>query len=162
MPERSTLSAAVQGAFELPATVRGIGRVTGITALAATGLLWAACNDTNHPLRQADEPQAVIIDTDAGADDLMALAFLLASPGVHIEGITVGTGLAHVGPGARNVLRLLQVAGRSDIPVCIGRSTPLAGGRAFPQAWRALTDELPGVDLPTGQRPVQEQSAVNL
>jgi pyrimidine-specific ribonucleoside hydrolase len=94
------------------------------------------------------QPHPLIIDTDVGVDDLMAIAFLLASPHVRIEAITIGTGLANTGAGAHNVLKLLALAGRDDIPVYVGRSTPLAGDRAFPDEWRALSDELPGVDLP--------------
>lgn len=94
------------------------------------------------------EPHPLIIDTDVGVDDLMAIAFLLASPDVRIEAITIGIGLANTDAGAHNVLRLLALAGRDDIPVYLGRSTPLAGDRAFPDEWRALSDELPGVDLP--------------
>lgn len=94
----------------------------------------------------------LIIDTDAGSDDLLALAFLLSLPDVRIEAIAIGTGLAHAQAGARNVLRFLQLGGRADIPVYVGREDPLEGGRAFPAEWRTMTDELPGVDLPAAQR----------
>ena len=101
----------------------------------------------------------VIIDTDAGPDDMMALAFLLSSPGVTIEAVTVGTGLAHIDAGARNVLRLLDHAGRPDVPVYGGRTTPLAGDRAFSDAWRTMSDTLPGVHLPGTSRTREVQPA---
>jgi inosine-uridine nucleoside N-ribohydrolase len=53
-----------------------------------------------------DQTNSIIIDTDAGSDDLMAIAFLLAHPSVHIEAITVANGLAHVDAGASNIVRL--------------------------------------------------------
>jgi len=103
----------------------------------------------------------VIVDTDAGTDDLLALAFLLARSDVHIEAITVVNGMAHVPTGAANVLALLQFAGRTDIPVYAGSGVPLAGHAAFPAAWRKISDDLPGVDLPKAQAKPQAQSAVS-
>ncbi len=69
----------------------------------------------------------ILIDTDAGSDDFMAVALLLSDPGVPIDAITVVNGLAHVDSGARNMGRLLDLAGRGRVPVFAGRSTPLRG-----------------------------------
>ena len=47
----------------------------------------------------------LVIDTDVGSDDLMAMAYLLANPDVQVDAITVsGTGLVHCDAGVRNVL----------------------------------------------------------
>lgn len=92
---------------------------------------------------------SLIIDTDAGVDDLLAIAFLLTQQSVTIEAITVVNGLAHVPAGARNVLRLLEVAGNPDIPVYMGAKKPMPGGTDFPEVWRRTADELPGVALPS-------------
>ncbi len=94
----------------------------------------------------------MIIDTDAGSDDLMAIAFLLGRPDVRVEAITVVNGLAHVRPGARNIARLLELADRRDIPVYVGRSIPLEGRAQFPARWRRDSDRLPGVHLPASSR----------
>jgi len=94
----------------------------------------------------------VLIDTDAGSDDFMAIAFLLSHPSVRIEAITVANGMAHVEPGARNLVRLLELAGRREIPVFAGRSAPLRGKAEFPAEWRRISDELPGVALPAASR----------
>lgn len=90
----------------------------------------------------------IVIDTDAGTDDFMAIAWLLSLRGVHIEAITVVHGLAHVKEGARNLRRLLRVAEREDIPVFEGEARPLSGSREFPAPWREFTDNLRGVRLP--------------
>jgi inosine-uridine nucleoside N-ribohydrolase len=50
-------------------------------------------------------PPGIIIDTDAGSDDFLAIAFLLSHPSVHIDAITIANGLAHVDAGARNLTR---------------------------------------------------------
>ena len=115
-------------------------------------------SQTQH--RPAPMPRAVIIDTDAGSDDLMAIAFLLSRPDVHVEAITIVNGEAHVQAGGRNVLRLLELAGRRDVPVFLGRETPLSGNAEFPGEWRRTSDELPGVTLPEPTRAVESRSAV--
>jgi pyrimidine-specific ribonucleoside hydrolase len=89
----------------------------------------------------APGPLRVIVDTDAGSDDVMAIAFLLAHTGVRIEAITVANGLAHVEPGARNMARLAATA-RAAIPVYAGRRKPLAGSNEFPREWRRQSDGL--------------------
>src|ERR1700716_2161652 len=85
-------------------------------------------------------PRTLIVDTDAGTDDLMALAFLLSRSDVNLEAITVVSGLANVHAGAMNILRLLEVAGKRDIPVYEGAEATPPGGNAFPDQWRLLAD----------------------
>ena len=108
----------------------------------------------------AAEPVPVIIDTDCGRDDFMAIAFLLARQDVRIEAVTVANGLAHVRAGAGNVARLLELGGRGDVPVYIGRETPMRGHAAFPDAWRTSSDKLlNGLKLPRARRAPEKQSA---
>jgi pyrimidine-specific ribonucleoside hydrolase len=114
---------------------------------------------TQTPRRAIALPHTVIIDTDAGGDDLMAIAFLLSRPEIHVEAITVVNGEAHVQAGGRNILRLLELAGRRDVPVFLGRDTPLTGNAEFPAEWRRVSDELPGVTLPDPTRVIESQSA---
>jgi pyrimidine-specific ribonucleoside hydrolase len=108
------------------------------------------------PLRRA-----VIVDTDAGSDDLIAIAFLLSRPDIHVEAITIENGMAHVAAGGRNVLRLLTRAGRNDVPVYLGRETPLSGTQEFPAEWRRAADDLSGVKLPEPAHAVDPRSAAD-
>jgi pyrimidine-specific ribonucleoside hydrolase len=108
------------------------------------------------PLRRA-----VIVDTDAGANDLMAIAFLLSRSDIHVEAITIVNGMAHVPAGGRNVLRLLALAGRNDIPVFLGRDSPLSGNQEFPAEWRRASDELPGITLPEPKRSAESRDATD-
>lgn len=101
-----------------------------------------------NPELRAQDGLPIIIDTDAGTDDFMAIAYLLSQPRLPIEAITVVHGLAHVRQGANNIRRLLQLAGREDIPVFEGEERPLRGSRTFPAAWRLMTDKLVDVQLP--------------
>lgn len=111
--------------------------------------------------RPAPLRRSVIVDTDAGADDLMAIAFLLSRPDIHLEAITIVNGRAHVPAGGRNVLRLLTLAGRNDVPVFLGRETPLSGDQEFPAEWRRAADELPGITLPEPTRSPESRSAAD-
>jgi len=103
----------------------------------------------------------ILIDTDAGSDDIMAVALLLSHPNLAIDAITVVNGTAHVDAGARNMGRLLDLAGRRQVPVLAGRSTPMRGVNAFPAEWRKIADDLPGVPLPTASRPPENKRAAD-
>jgi len=103
----------------------------------------------------------VLIDTDAGSDDVMAVALLLSDPTVPLDAITVVNGLAHVDAGARNMGRLLDLAGRGRVPVFAGKSTPLRGSAEFPAEWRKISDDLPGVPLPPVSRSPEKKRAAD-
>ncbi len=109
---------------------------------------------------QVQRKPPVIIDTDVGTDDLMAISYLLAGGEVDIRAITVVNGLCHVEKGAKNVLGLLELAGGRAIPVYIGEARPLAGSAAFPEDWRRLSDDAPGMELPQSTRAPENKSAV--
>jgi purine nucleosidase len=69
-------------------------------------------------------PIPIVIDTDIGddPDDALALMLALASPEVDVRGVTIVSG--DVAWRARIATRLLGMAGRSDIPVFLGRGKP--------------------------------------
>src|SRR5579864_7802679 len=129
--------------------------------LAILAFLCPAQFAAQTPPRPSPLRRAVIVDTDAGTDDLMAIAFLLSRSDIHVEAITIVNGMAHVPAGGRNVLRLLALAGRTDIPVFLGRETPLSGNNEFPAEWRRASDELPGISLPDATRAPESRSAVD-
>lgn len=105
----------------------------------------------------------LLVDTDVAPDDLVAIAFLLASPRVDVEAITVsGTGEAHCGTGVDVVLRLLERLDAPPIDVACGRETPIAGDHAFPDAWRANADDGSGLELPSTSRTPFAGTAVEL
>ncbi len=82
----------------------------------------------------------VIIDTDMGTDDMMAIALLLAHREIRIEAITVVDGVAHIRQGAANARRLVAASGRTGIQVFEGRGVPLQFTRDFPKEWRKTAD----------------------
>jgi inosine-uridine nucleoside N-ribohydrolase len=120
-----------------------------VFALLSPGV---AAGASAHPL---------VIDTDCGTDDLIAIAFLLSRKDVRIEAIVTVNGLAHACKGAENILRLLELAGRTAIPVYAGRSKPEVGGAEFPSEWRRESDELTGVPLPAAARRPESEDGVD-
>lgn len=116
----------------------------------------------DHPMTAA-RARLLLIDTDVARDDLVAIAFLVTSPEVEIEAVTVsGTGEAHCGSGVDVVLRLLERLEAPDIDVACGRETPIAGDHAFPDAWRSGVDDGSGLALPSTSRQPFAGSAVQL
>ncbi len=70
-------------------------------------------------------PSRVIIDTDPGVDDAFALLLAMRSPELKIEGITAVAGNVPLDLTLPNALRMVEIAGRKDIPVAAGAKAPL-------------------------------------
>lgn len=70
-------------------------------------------------------PSRVIIDTDPGVDDALALLLAMRSPELKIEAITPVAGNVPLELTLPNALRLVEIAGRTDIPVAAGARAPL-------------------------------------
>jgi purine nucleosidase len=62
----------------------------------------------------------LVIDTDGGTDDAVALWWALLDPRVEVVGILVTWGNVSREVAATNVFRVLQAAGRADVPVALG------------------------------------------
>jgi inosine-uridine nucleoside N-ribohydrolase len=70
-------------------------------------------------------PIPVLIDCDPGHDDAMAILLALASPEVEVLGLTTVHGNTSLQNTTANALRVLELAGREDIPVAAGADRPL-------------------------------------
>jgi purine nucleosidase len=68
----------------------------------------------------------MVIDTDGGIDDASALWWALTSPEVELVGVTTVHGNIDAVTAAANVCRILEAAGRPDIPVAVGADEPFA------------------------------------
>ncbi|CAB0558816.1 nucleoside hydrolase [Corynebacterium diphtheriae] len=68
----------------------------------------------------------IILDLDTGIDDALALAYTLGSPELDLIGVTATYGNVLVETGVRNDLALLELFGRSDVPVFAGEPHALA------------------------------------
>ena len=67
----------------------------------------------------------IVIDCDPGHDDAIAILLALGSPEVELRGITTVAGNQTLEKTTRNALKVLEVAGRTDIPVAAGADRPL-------------------------------------
>ena len=72
-------------------------------------------------------PQKILIDTDPGVDDTMAILFALRSPELEVVGMTAVFGNAYVDTAALNALRLIELEGHEHIPVAKGTGRPIVG-----------------------------------
>lgn len=70
-------------------------------------------------------PLPIVIDTDPGIDDVVALALAVCSPELDILAITTSYGNAPLAATTRNVRELLGILGRDDIRVVPGTDRPL-------------------------------------
>ncbi len=67
----------------------------------------------------------IILDCDPGHDDAIALLLALASPEVELLGVTTVHGNQTLDKTTENALRVLELVGRSDVPVARGADRPL-------------------------------------
>ncbi len=91
---------------------------TGETAVAEA--------ETAQPTDAAAQKRKLIIDTDTGGDDAVALIIAAKDPNVDILGVTVSEGNVSLEQAVRNALMTLETAG-SDAPVYAGAETSFSG-----------------------------------
>ena len=99
----------------------------------------------------------VIIDTDPGIDDAAAIFFALNSPEIRVEALTVVFGNVALDQCAENALRILEAAGREDIPVYKGAGRPFGLGEPDFARYIHGSDGLGDANLPS--RPHRSNSA---
>ena len=118
---------------------------------------WVFAPPVTHPLasQSSSKPQRIILDTDPGVDDAIAFFLALRSPELKVEAITPVSGNVPLSLTLPNALRLLEIAGRSDIPVAAGASNPLV--RRLVTCLAHGNNGLGGVEFPEPKtKPVAE------
>ena len=104
-------------------------------------------------------PRRVIIDTDPGVDDAFALLLAMRSPELKIEGITPVAGNVPLELTLPNALRMVEIAGRTDIPVAAGASHPLER-RLVTATYAHGENGLGGAEFPAPKtRPIADPAA---
>lgn len=103
----------------------------------------------------------IIIDTDPGVDDALAIFYALRAQSLPVLGLTTVYGNAPVTTCTDNALNLLAAAGYDAIPVAMGADRPLVqafhGGAAFVHG----DDALGNLHLPAPtQRPLDQHAAL--
>src|SRR3954451_2246851 len=107
-------------------------------------------------------PQArkIIIDTEPGQDDAVAILLALASPELDVLGITAVAGNVPLALTEKNARRICELAGRSDLKVHPGAARPLVRGLVTAEHVHGKTG-LDGSDLPEPRMPLQDRHAVD-
>ena len=142
------------------------------TGLAVAGTM--GCLAASHPLSAHElaaragaaksplstwapgRPRRIIIDTDPGIDDAMAIFLALRSPELKVEAITPVAGNVPLDLTLPNALRLVEIAARTDIPVAAGASHPLVRRLATAGHVHGVNG-LAGVDFPAPKnKPARE------
>ena len=98
----------------------------------------------------AQTPRRVIIDTDPGVDDAMAILLALNSPELKVEALTVVPGNVDGRQGLENALKIVSLAGRCDVVVASGAQHPLNQKLITAQFWHGKNG-LAGVELPSSK-----------
>ena len=129
--------------------------LTAATCISIPSLLAASAQQ-----KPATESTAhrVIIDTDPGVDDAFALLLAMHSKELNIEAITAVSGNVPLELTLANALRLVEIGGRSDIPVAGGAAHPLVR-RSVTAAYAHGENGLAGVEFPEARiKPVGEHA----
>lgn len=102
----------------------------------------------------------IIIDTDPGQDDAVAILLALASPELDVLGITCVAGNVPLPLTQRNALTICELAGRTDMRVFAGCDRPLVRKLVTAENVHGKTG-LDGVTLPEPVMALQDQHAVD-
>ena len=106
-------------------------------------------------------PRKIIIDTDPGQDDAVAILVALANPDMFdILGITAVAGNVGLKLNAQNALKVVELGGRPEIPVYAGCADPLQRVLVTAEHVHGQTG-LDGPELPEPEIKLQEQHGVD-
>jgi len=92
-------------------------------------------------------PRKVIIDTDPGTDDAMAIMLALNSPELDVRAFTVVPGNVTAAQGLENALKMVSLANRCEIPVAAGAQHPLFQKLITAEFWHGKNG-LANIELP--------------
>jgi purine nucleosidase len=105
------------------------------------GALLCVCASGLH----AQGKRKVIVDQDAsgpGGSDMQAILSIVNSPDTDVLGITILTGDAWRDEEVAHTLRLMEIIGRTDIPVVPGAAFPLVNSKEYIQKWETMYGKL--------------------
>ncbi len=102
----------------------------------------------------------IIIDTDPGQDDAVAILLALASPELQVLGLTIVAGNVPLALTAQNARKICELVGRDDVPIYAGCDAPIARALVTAEYVHGKSG-LDGVDLPAPRMPLQPGHAVD-
>lgn len=102
--------------------------------------------------------EKIIIDTDPGIDDAMAIFFAFQSPDLEVLGLTSVFGNVPVKMAAQNALTLCEIANK-DVPVCEGMKLPWIGPESSYAHFVHGDDGFGNIDHPASDRELDPRSS---
>lgn len=105
-------------------------------------------------------PQKIIIDTDPGQDDALAILLAFGSPELEVLGITAVAGNVPLALTQLNARKICELADRAETKVFAGAIRPLVRQLVTAEEVHGKTG-LNGPDLPEPRMPLQKQHAVD-
>jgi len=113
------------------------------------------------PLAARHGPAPLILDCDPGHDDALAIIVALARPELELLAVTTVAGNAGLDATTRNALRVLTLAGRTDLPVAAGAARPLVRSLHVASNVHGASG-LEGADLPEPVFAARPEGAIEL
>ncbi len=104
-------------------------------------------------------PTPIVLDCDPGHDDAIAILLALASPEIELVGVTTVSGNQTLDKTTNNALRVLELGGRSDVPVYAGADAPIVRQRDVAAHVHGESG-LDGPDLPQPSHRPRSEHAV--
>ena len=101
----------------------------------------------------------IILDVDTGVDDALALLFAALHPDVELLGVTCVGGNTSLANVVDNTLRVLALAGATEVPVAAGAARPLLEP-ARDASYVHGANGLAGIELPDAERTVETEGAI--
>src|SRR5687767_11301426 len=105
-------------------------------------------------------PRKIIIDTDPGQDDAVAILLALASPELEVLGITAVAGNVPLKLTEKNARKICELAGKPETKVFAGAIRPMVRPLVTAEEVHGKTG-LDGPDLPEPKMKLQPQHAVD-
>ncbi len=115
-----------------------------------TFLMFFSCHSTSLSRDDNQTERKILVDTDMGNDDWIAILYLLKHPKADFLGVTLsGGGLSGIKEGIQHMVRLQELAEtlpRKNISIAIGRKEAFTQKNPYPVTLRNQTNNFYGLD----------------
>ena len=133
-------------------------RLTSWTTRSVAGRPAARIPSPSATIPGRDPRVPLLLDVDTGIDDSLALLYACASPEADLLAVTCCSGNVEAKQVVENTLAVLELAGRDDVEVALGRAGPRPGDDARDPRARGIGY----AELPPPRRPVSERHGADV
>ncbi len=130
---------------------------TVMLLLAGVAVILGAATATAH---ENDVATTVVIDTDGGLDDAVALAMMLQDPALDVHAVLAGDGVADAATAAAQLARLVTSFNRRDVRVFAASGDPDFPSPAFRGRARSVIDAALPTAADVAEEPLRPQAYV--